>query len=152
MPKINCVNKRKLKVYVIGSLKRKDLGAEVIEAVRKAGHTITFDWVDENDEEQGASFDKLARLTNKPITGAMEADICVLIMAEGMGGKGSFVDLGSALSHNKPVIVLEYDAILNHFFVNNPLVMRVRSIDGTIMWLNLYAQALHAKRIPEHAQ
>jgi hypothetical protein len=120
-----------------------------MSALRREGYTITFDWVEENKEEEDATFDKLAQLTVKPIEGAVTADVCILLMAKGMGGRGSFVDLGAAISHNKPVIVIEYDEVLEHFFVNNPAVMRVRSIIGMLYWLRHLRCSLGLEKIED---
>lgn len=70
--------------------------------LRSMGFTITYDWT-EHGSVMLETADIMQRVAQAEINGVLSADVLVVVLP---GGKGTHVELGMALAHNKPVFIL----------------------------------------------
>lgn len=95
---------------------------QTLRAHLRFPHRITSTWIDEG--APGASSD-LADLWRRCIAEASDADALIALHRGGEEWKGAFVEIGAALAHGKPVIVIGDPP---GSWVNHPLVGRARTI------------------------
>jgi hypothetical protein len=105
-------------VYVAGSCRRRDIIDPVFDAVRGAGHVITFDWRDSvtpealfGPDHESMALDEMAAALNRPLArgkfaldrdGIEQADVLVLVLPS---GRSAAVEFGVAVGRGKPAIV-----------------------------------------------
>jgi hypothetical protein len=95
-----------MNVYVAGRFTKKSLVREAQAALREAGHTITFDWT--NEDTTGLKSENrlqyLAAAAYRDQIGVESAD-AILVMHDDTG-RGLFVEFGLALSDKSKLIVV----------------------------------------------
>lgn len=117
-------------VYVAAKYEEKEhLVPEIYDWLREAGHKITHDWTNEDDDK--VKPDQLnayhTQCAIDDIDGVMRADALVLLPHE--RGKGLYVELGVAFARKIPVICWRYEGELpDCIFLVHPDVITVDSL------------------------
>jgi hypothetical protein len=122
-----------LKFFVSGKIGEQGGAIEAMDALRDAGHVITFDWttiphLKPYDETVNAS--REAAL--KEAQGVADADAVVLIAHE--SGVGMFIEMGMALALGKPIYVVTARPSRSMFF-HHPLVQRFAALKDLLQFL-----------------
>jgi hypothetical protein len=87
-----------MKIYVASKYEEKERVREVQEQLRQAGHTITYDWT--NNEQI------TTQQAENDFWGVVEAEALVLIAEKDLHYCGALVEFGIALGRGIPVYVL----------------------------------------------
>ena len=99
----------------------------VMEALRAAGHEITFDWTTIahlRPYDDNASASRQAAV--KECRGVQDADVLIVLSHE--RGVGMYVELGIAIGSGVPARVVT-DVESRTVFFHHPLVKKVDSVD-----------------------
>ena len=101
-----------MRVYVAGSTRDVERVKGVQDAVRAFGHEITFDWTGaEGEIRTDGSWDTVpetgARIAQREIEAAGNADLTVLLFPPSGGGLGCWIEMGATLARGGEVWVLE---------------------------------------------
>lgn len=106
--------------YVAGKFEEKEQVKEIILELEEAGHTITYDWtIHEDDNPQMQAL--------KCLGGVIDADMFIFLAERALPYKGAFVEMGAALTHGKPVLVIG-DAIDSCIFMKMGFVSKVANV------------------------
>lgn len=135
-----------MKIYVAAKFEEGPLAHETMEKLKSMGHLITHDWTKENDS--GLSGAELAKYRNKcamaDVNGVRDADLLFLINHP--NGKGMFTELGIALAHKKPVIVVDRSKANNIFLhITEPgesTVVEVMTVDEGLRMVDAYQRII----------
>ena len=103
-----------MRVYVAGKWEEKERVRQVQTLLRKAGHTITFDWT----KSAGLGLEKQA---SRDTVGVLTADAFVGVFEKDLPYRGAYTELGMAIATGIPIYILGHAADLN-IFVNLPRV------------------------------
>lgn len=119
-----------MKFFVSGKLGLEERAREAMNALRDAGHQITFDWTSIGhlrpyDENILACREAAVRECN----GVKEANVLVIIAHN--EGVGMYVELGMAIGVGIPVRVVTSEESPS-VFLHHPLVKKVNSIREVI--------------------
>lgn len=119
-----------MKFFVSGKIGDETTAQQVMNALKDAGHTISFDWTsirhlkpyDQNVSESREAAVLEARAVK---------DADVLVVAAHDKGVGMYVELGIAIGAGVPVRVISADVSRTMFF-HHPLVRIVNAVDEII--------------------
>lgn len=92
-----------MKVYVAGKWEDKARVSAVQNLLRAQGHTITYDWVQNEDPVSAVQ-------AMNDLHGVMKADALVFVAYEDLGFRGAYVEMGMALALGKPVYLRGHGA------------------------------------------
>ena len=128
-----------MKVYLACSSSDLEIARMAMDALREAGHEITFDWTDmfEKAETEGKPV-VLAERATADIQGVVDADVLVFYMTPSMKTVGCFIEIGAALAGPKPVLVCRECSDFDHFFYNHPWVYKVSTFGEILSTLNTW--------------
>jgi len=121
-----------MKFFVSGKIGVEGDAKEVMEALRTAGHEITFDWtavehLKPYDEKAEAC--RMAAVVD--VSGVKEADVFVIIPHE--RGIGMYIELGIAINSEIPIRVVVNSWLKSCTrFLYHPLVKRVSGVQEII--------------------
>ena len=119
-----------MKFFVSGKVGDDGITKTVMEALKNAGHEITFDWT---TIEHLRPYDKNATACRNAAVsesrGVKNADVLVIIAHN--KGIGMYVELGIAIGIGIPVRVVTKVESRTMFF-HHPLVRKVNNIDEVI--------------------
>lgn len=119
-----------MKFFVSGKLGLEENAREAMNALRDAGHQITFDWT---DVEHLRPYDEntlaCRKVSVRESNGVKEANVLVIIPHN--EGVGMYVELGIAIGIGIPVRVVTSEESQSLFF-HHPLVKKVSSIEEVI--------------------
>ena len=102
------------RVYVSGSIRDQPYINNIIARVKLAGHTITHDWT----QHDGAKMDPDEAL--RQLHGVWEADVLVVKIHPRL--KAGWMELGAAISHNLPCIVIPHPDVSPSMWYTLPQV------------------------------
>jgi len=95
-----------MKFYVGAPLRHWESARKAMSALRSMGHEVTHDWTLEAEEYfKGLSNVSNRRIANDCIGGVNQCDIAFFLMNVAEPMQGTWVELGAALAHYKPVVV-----------------------------------------------
>ena len=126
-----------MKFFVSGKIGVEGDAKDVMEALRNAGHEITFDWIglphlkpyDDNPNDCG-----IAAIVD--CDGVKEADVLVIIPH--VRGVGMFVEFGMAIACGIPIRVIVNPWLRScTMFFYHPLVKRVSGVQEIIEEFNV---------------
>ncbi len=119
-----------MKFFVSGKVGDDDITKTVMEALKSAGHEITFDWT---SIEHLRPYDKNAAASREAAIsetcGVKNADVLVIIAHD--KGVGMYVEFGIAIGSGIPVRVITKVESRTMFF-HHPLVRKINSIEEVI--------------------
>lgn len=135
-----------MKFFVSTSFDNRAAAVELMKLLTAAGHTLTHDWTGESvDGLWGKAREEyLVRCALEDRKGVKAAD--VLIALAHQDGKGMFVEMGIAIAHDIPIVVVNREraeqvfyALPNHYFVDTleQAVEKVKWLadrDARIVW------------------
>lgn len=123
-----------MKFYVTGRSSNFETVEKTFEALKKAGHEVTFPWTElpmvkpysENQE-------KAAEFATAAMQGVIDADVYIIFTHQ--DGNGVFTELGAALAlamlHNKPrIIAIEERHLDAAMFYAHPAIVWYESIEA----------------------
>ena len=84
------------RVYVAGSIKNMQRCRDIMGAIEFAGGTVKYDWTRENQDKLLTDFDYKQQVIKNQLQEVARSDFFVLVAP---GGRGSYVELGVALSN-----------------------------------------------------
>ena len=119
-----------MKFFVSGKVGDDNITKMVMEALKNAGHEITFDWTTIKhlrpyDKNAAASRDAAVSESR----GVKNADVLIIIAHD--KGIGMYVELGIAIGVGLPIRVVTKVESRTMFF-HHPLVKKVNTIDEVI--------------------
>jgi nucleoside 2-deoxyribosyltransferase len=121
-----------VRLYVAGKWYDKAVIKTYIEQLKAAGAEITHDWTI-TEEEDKKSDEDCARFAAFDLEGVVTSEAVVVVITDPTYAyRGTCVECGAALSHNKPVIVVSLvpDAAFNtNIFMKHSLVKHMNSFD-----------------------
>jgi len=94
-----------MKYYIATSLKRFKDHNLIRDELNKLGHIITYDW-SIHGSVKNISLKRLKEVGEEMINAIKEADFIVVMIP---GGKGTHVELGTAIAYNKPIFLHTLD-------------------------------------------
>lgn len=119
-----------MKFFVSGKIGVEGDAKEVMEALRNAGHEITFDWtVTEHLKPYDERAEECRVAASVDCLGVMAADVLILIPHE--RGVGMFVEFGIAIACDIPIRVIVNGESRTLFFYH-PQVKRVSGVQEII--------------------
>lgn len=120
-----------MKFFVSGKVSEEDDAKGAMQALREAGHEITFDWTTiEHLRPYDINSSASREAAIKESRGVLEADVLVIFAHE--RGVGMYVELGIAIGNGIPVRVVSNTKDSHTMFFHHPLVKRVASIEEII--------------------
>ena len=133
-----------MSIYVASKTKHADLW----KAMRAAGYPINSTWIDEAGVGETLDFNDL---WTRCINEAAYCDALVVYREPDDVLKGAWVELGAALSHDRPVMavglrdftIAKYDAIQHFDHINSAMMAALKSVPGATPSL------IRADRAPE---
>jgi nucleoside 2-deoxyribosyltransferase len=96
---------RGMKFYIATSTSRMSAHNLVREELKKAGHTITYDWTS-HGSVRDTTLARLREVAHAEFQGILEADFVLVLLP---GGKGTHAELGFSLGIQKPVFIHSED-------------------------------------------
>jgi len=120
-----------MKFFVSGKVGVENDAKKAMQALREAGHEITFDWTTIEDlkpYDLNSSASRGAAI--KETRGILDADVVVIFAHE--KGVGLYVELGIAIGAGIPVRVVTNEESRSMFF-HHPLVKRVTGFEEVIL-------------------
>ena len=123
-----------MKVFVVGKAEDAVIIEEIMEELEDLGHTIACDWIDLAQRRVGR---RNYAMENEK--GARECDILIAYMQTEYVYRCQFVEIGIALGHRKPVVIIGtmFDDCI---FRYHPNVVLVDDIDAGFEELKRYGQ------------
>lgn len=119
-----------MKFFVSGKLGFEENAREAMNALRDAGHQITFDWTDiEHLRPYDENILACRELSVRESNGVKQADLLVIIAHN--EGVGMYIELGIAIGLGIPVRVVTSEESQSLFF-HHPLVKKVSTIEEVI--------------------
>ena len=107
------------KVYVAAKWEERERAHEVMTILRTAGHVITYDWTNQEQESQAqAECDR---------SGVLDAEVFVLLAEKDLPMRGAWVEFGIAVTKRIPIYVLGAYAD-PCIFLQLPFVRRINSL------------------------
>ena len=103
-----------MKIYVSSILNNHEMARKLIDKLKDIGHEITFDWTRESKSDS----DNYSAIASNEIKGVVESDVVIALLP---GGRGSHIEIGSALALNKKVILWS-DEPEKYFDIKNTCV------------------------------
>jgi hypothetical protein len=119
-----------MKFFVSGKIGDEDNVKKAMQALRDAGHEITFDWttIDHlRPYDINSSASREAAI--KESRGVLDADVLVIFAHE--RGVGMYVELGIAIGAGMPIRVVTNTESRTMFF-HHPLVKKIGSFEEII--------------------
>ena len=126
-----------MKVYFSTTSRDLDKARALMQRIRDAGHTITFDWTEGIDFEEHMSGAELSARAEADIEGVRQADIVAVYMQPKMERKmtGAAIEIGAAYALHTPVAVIEEGARFAHFFKYHPSVIEMPTFQAFLQHL-----------------
>lgn len=122
------------KVYIACGLNHASTASSVMREFRIAGFEVTYDWTEHNKVK---GWDRLRTVASLEANGVAQADVLVALAS--MGGRGTHTEIGMALAHGIPVVLIgEYDptdscsfyALCEHVATTTDAISRVKALTG----------------------
>jgi hypothetical protein len=114
-----------MKVYVAASFGEKERAREMMTRLRREGVIITFDWTtcDSTPYKDAKDYHNYMQdCAFHDLRGVQECNVLVALASP--VGKGMYCEMGAALAHRRPVVLVGGSDIVNVFF-HDPRVVRV---------------------------
>ena len=129
-----------MKIYVATGLENAPKARELMEMLRAAGHTITYDWAEHGPVWREGSA-RLREVGMAELAGVTQADAVIALLP---GGRGTHTEIGAALASGKPVLLWAEHGSAEHgtlqptnsttcAFYYHPLVYRTTVAFGLLM-------------------
>lgn len=131
-----------MRIYVAAPFPDRDRAREVRDTLVEDGHSVTARWLDMEHTDYGTE----ARFATMDVADVEKADLLLVLGGPGSRG-GKHTELGIALAHRKPVIVIgEAEQVFHHHplvwcngdwrtIINNfAWKVIVGAVDGKILW------------------
>ncbi len=126
-----------MRIYVAGRFEEKASVKVIQNMLREAGHTITFDWTNEDSSGKSgkARIDYLKLQALSDELGVQACDVFVLLHDDNC--RGGFIELGMALAYEKIVIVIcgrnrPHPVIFYH----DPSIHHFDTIESAVCWIH----------------
>lgn len=123
-----------MKVYLSTTSSNLPKARALMQRIRRAGHTITYDWTKGFERERQMGLLELGDRAEADIEGVRSADIVIVYMQPKMADKmtGAAVEIGAALALGKPLAIIEEEATFGHFFRNHRDIALISSMDEVL--------------------
>lgn len=117
-----------MKFYIASSFSNKDKVRYVSEKLKNNGYTHTYDWT---KNERASTFNDLRGIGQQEKAAIIEADFIVVLLP---AGKGSHIEFGIALGHNKQIYLYSPNEEVNNFEITSTFyhLPEVEIVVGTI--------------------
>ncbi|MGW5358272.1 nucleoside 2-deoxyribosyltransferase [Staphylococcus xylosus] len=92
------------KYYIASSFQNKTIVKELSQKLKKLGYLQTYNWTINNKAE---TKEQLVKIGKDELKGVSDSDFLIVVL---QGGKGTHVELGIALSQNKPIYIYSQDS------------------------------------------
>ncbi|PTI73807.1 nucleoside 2-deoxyribosyltransferase [Staphylococcus succinus] len=92
------------KYYIASSFQNKTIVKELSQKLKKLGYLQTYNWTINNKAE---TKEQLVKIGKDELKGISDSDFLIVVLP---GGKGTHVELGIALSQNKPIYIYSQDS------------------------------------------
>jgi nucleoside 2-deoxyribosyltransferase len=128
-----------VKIYVAGASRAWKESRKVMEAIRKAGHTITYDWTTDVEELGTNSVDdpdRTIKIVDADVKGVRTADTIVILTLHQSIGK--WIEFGIAIALSKPVIFLGKDQPDTIFRMHYTVIGFARDLKQLLPMLRVY--------------
>ncbi|CAG9622490.1 group-specific protein [Sutcliffiella rhizosphaerae] len=96
------------KFYIASSFQNIDMVREVSDILRQQGYVQTYDWT---QNERAATLKELKRIGELEKEAVIEADFVIVLLP---AGKGSHIEFGIALGHNKRIYLYSTNDDVNN--------------------------------------
>lgn len=124
-----------MKLYLAANFRQRDYARQVMDRLEAAGHTITHDWTGEaappSDPTDLATFRRNVAIADH--YGVRNAEALVLLDGEGL--KGAYVEMGFAIERGIPVLVV--GCHYRQIFYEMPGVFLLDDIDEALAMLQV---------------
>lgn len=127
-----------MRVYVSGSTTEKERVREVMHALRRCGHAITFDWTGSylpwREEEESLIDGKRSRygeaMASEQADAVNRCEALVLVSPPlDIPGRGAWAEFGAAAFAGKRVVILNDRDRLDSLFCRLPNVRHAKRVD-----------------------
>lgn len=109
----------RLKIYVAAKLQEYPRVQRLYERLRRAGHTITYDWTKLAPPEIKLNASEYKNVAANEVDGVKACDLLLLLAHP--HGKGQYVEMGVALGLDKPVWIIPPEEPFHCVFFYHPL-------------------------------
>ena len=98
-----------MRFYIASGFTNKDKVKYVSKILKNKGYTHTYDWT-END--RASTFEDLYKIGQQEKKAVIEADFVIVLLP---AGKGSHIEFGIALGHDKKIYLYSENEEVNNF-------------------------------------
>ena len=116
-----------MRIYISGKWEERELVKQIYRRLEKAGHTITCDWTNHTEEDDGYP----TQYAEDDIEGVRTADLFIGLFLTDHSYKGALVELGVALGRPVPVYIIGH-AIDSCLFADALGVTKFETIDDCL--------------------
>ena len=103
-------------IYVATKWENREYARQVMDALKERGHYIAYDWTQQEQESPAQA--------DADICGVLRANWLLILASEPAAYKGVYVELGAALAHGIPVLLVG-DGLDACLFSKHPLVTKM---------------------------
>lgn len=116
------------KFYIASSFQNKDMVNTVSSQLKNMDYVQTYDWT---KNQRALTFDDLKKIGQEEKMAVIEADFLIVLLP---AGKGSHIELGIALAHDKKIYLYSQNIEVNNFETTSTFyhLNEVEIVIGTI--------------------